>query len=74
MKIYDTFMFHDEVDLLQLRSFRQIELLQGKRRPTYLNPGEVVCGDDWNREDLPDFFKTQIPNLGITERFWAHQI
>lgn len=51
----------------------------------HLKPGAVVCGDDWNREDRPDlkgsvrkaftdFFKTQIPNLGITERFWAHQI
>jgi len=50
-----------------------------------LRPGGVVCGDDWNREEMSelkgsarsafqDFFKTAFPNLGIVERFWAHQI
>ncbi|MFM8315157.1 MAG: class I SAM-dependent methyltransferase, partial [Deltaproteobacteria bacterium] len=50
-----------------------------------VKPGGVICGDDWNREERPDlkgsvrkafedFFKSTAPNLGIVERFWAHQI
>jgi len=51
----------------------------------WVKPGGIVCGDDWNRDDclelkgsvrkaFEDFFKSSLPNLGIVERFWAHQI
>ena len=51
----------------------------------WVKPGGIVCGDDWNLDDclelkgsvrkaFEDFFKSSLPNLGIVERFWAHQI
>ncbi len=51
----------------------------------HLKPGGIVCGDGWNldeckevkgsiREAFQDFFKLNLPNRGIVERFWAHQV
>lgn len=50
-----------------------------------LRPGGVVCGDDWNIEEIPhlngsvrqafnDFFKREKPSEGIFERFWIHRL
>lgn len=50
-----------------------------------LKPGAIICGDDWNFDELPnldgsvreaftEFFKTAIPNRGFVERLWIHQL
>lgn len=50
-----------------------------------VKPGGIICGDDWNLDDcielkgsvrkaFEDFFNSPLPNLGIVERFWAHQV
>ncbi|NBX92240.1 MAG: class I SAM-dependent methyltransferase [Proteobacteria bacterium] len=51
----------------------------------HLKKGGIVCGDDWNYDELPDlkgsvrkafqdFFGVNQPNLGIVERFWIHEV
>lgn len=50
-----------------------------------MKPGGIICGDEWNLDDclelkgsvrkaFEDFFNSSLPNLGIVEKFWAHQV
>jgi beta-1,4-mannosyl-glycoprotein beta-1,4-N-acetylglucosaminyltransferase len=78
---------HGPIDFLFIDAGHDYEsvLKDLKAWVPWVKPGGIVCGDDWHRDDclelkgsvrkaFEDFFKSSLPNLGIVERFWAHQI